>query len=297
MYTKRENSFPAKRQESRAVANTATPKENSGQQGCGFINNHDKVITQQKIQQSPNIFQFQQKTHGKENNSNLSEHTFQGKLADSEPKAVLQLNKTGASVGALVGGGLGALGFFAGPLVGSITTLAGAAIGSAVGNFLSGQQVSISENEIKTAGKRDTILYPGLSSCMSITCILQDGSKVGGHAAQFGQSGVNFTNRIRNSIGAGVVTRVIAKGHGGSWGPHLESQIDLTPVATNIWRRTHPINPTDFQLVGVMQPLMASQNANQFENWLQGQFHALAVQFIDMENDGNVGINADGTVA
>ncbi len=55
--------------------------------------------------------------------------------------APIQLNKKGAAAGAVIGGGLGAFGFFAGPIVGAITTSVCAVIGAIVGHIKSGNKL------------------------------------------------------------------------------------------------------------------------------------------------------------
>ncbi|WP_459613978.1 hypothetical protein [Dickeya oryzae] len=78
--------------------------------------------------------------------------------------------------------------------------------------------VEIQENEVKTATAAEGIHYPALSSCMSITCILSNGSKVGAHAFQFGDYGITLINRMKALVGNNVVVAVKAKGHGGLLG-------------------------------------------------------------------------------
>lgn len=159
--------------------------------------------------------------------------------------------------------------------------------------------VEIREDEVKTATALDTILYPSLSSCMSITCVLNDGSKVGAHAYQFGDSGTTLTNRMIALIGTTTVTSVKAKGHGGCWGTNLQSQFDLAPTAIQNWRNANPNenrDPTDLEIRPFMQALFITANTNTFTNWLNAQFGVQNATFSDMDADGDVNVNAAGNL-
>ncbi|ANE74760.1 hypothetical protein [Dickeya solani] len=157
--------------------------------------------------------------------------------------------------------------------------------------------VEIREDEVKSATATEGIHYPSLSSCMSITCILNNGSKVGAHAYQFGDSGITLINRMKALIGNNTVVAVKAKGHGGCWGKELQSQLDLAPVAIQRWKNANPnINrePNDLELIPYLQPLFITADPIAFENWLKTQFNTQNATFIDMDIDGDVNIDANG---
>ncbi|WOA53039.1 hypothetical protein [Dickeya solani] len=157
--------------------------------------------------------------------------------------------------------------------------------------------VEIREDEVKSATATEGIYYPSLSSCMSITCILNNGSKVGAHAYQFGDSGITLINRMKALIGNNTVVAVKAKGHGGCWGKELQSQLDLAPVAIQRWKNANPnINrePNDLELIPYLQPLFITADPIAFENWLKTQFNTQNATFIDMDIDGDVNIDANG---
>ncbi|WP_052303362.1 hypothetical protein [Dickeya dadantii] len=157
--------------------------------------------------------------------------------------------------------------------------------------------VEIQENEVRAAAAGEGIHYPSLSSCMSITCILNNGSKVGAHAYQFGDSGITLINRMKALIGNNIVVAVKAKGHGGCWGKNLQSQFELAPEAIQKWKDANPnINgePTDLELIPYFQPLFITADPVVFRNWLNAQFNVQNATFTDMSIDGNVDVDANG---
>ncbi|MCI4235889.1 hypothetical protein F6X50_11185 [Dickeya dianthicola] len=157
--------------------------------------------------------------------------------------------------------------------------------------------VEIQENEVRAAAAGEGIRYPSLSSCMSITCILNNGSKVGAHAYQFGDSGITLINRMKALIGNTPVAAVKAKGHGGCWGKNLQSQLELAPEAIQQWKNANPnINrePTDLELIPYLQPLFIAAEPVVFKNWLNTQFNVQNATFTDMSIDGDVDIDAAG---
>ena len=74
--------------------------------------------------------------------------------------------------------------------------------------------ITIKEDEIKRAPSGKSIKYPSVTSCMTITCELEDGEKVGGHAFLFGRTGADFIAAMKTEIGGTKVIKVIAQGEG-----------------------------------------------------------------------------------
>ncbi|WP_407321810.1 hypothetical protein [Dickeya ananatis] len=157
--------------------------------------------------------------------------------------------------------------------------------------------VEIQENEVKTATAAEGIHYPALSSCMSITCILSNGSKVGAHAFQFGDYGITLINRMKALVGNNAVVAVKAKGHGGCWGKALESQAELAPIAVQQWKNANPTiarDPTTLELTPYLQPLFITADPVVFTHWLNAQFNIQNATFTDMDDDGDVDVDANG---
>ncbi|MDD4160950.1 MAG: DUF4157 domain-containing protein [Methanothrix sp.] len=127
---------------SSAAANSVAQKK-SIKQSLGFLDNPLEAIQLRKLQSIPvNNTAQRQPIQRIANYSTLEEPMIRMSDYGGDTKAVVQRNKKGAAVGAVAGAGIGALGLFAGPIVGGITTAIGAGIGGVVGHFATKKDVA-----------------------------------------------------------------------------------------------------------------------------------------------------------
>lgn len=95
----------------------------------------------------------------------------------------------------------------------------------------SGKTVEISEDHVGIAGPADTINFGAVTSCMTITCLLDDGSKVAAHLVQFGGSPDKTLMALKAAVQGKTVTKVVAMGDGDSWGPTLQTSEQITAAS------------------------------------------------------------------
>ncbi|GAA2240135.1 MULTISPECIES: hypothetical protein [Kitasatospora] len=85
------------------------------------------------------------------------------------------------------------------------------------------RQVRITEGRVAEAGRGGSILYPGVTSCLTVTVRLRDGGLVGAHASLFQVPGAYRSDRIlpalRRRVGERRVSAVEVRGAVGAWDP------------------------------------------------------------------------------
>ncbi|MFI1800342.1 hypothetical protein ACH427_23730 [Streptomyces sp. NPDC020379] len=83
--------------------------------------------------------------------------------------------------------------------------------------------VRITEGQVAEAAPGRPILYPSVTSCLTVTVHLKDGGKAGAHASLFQVPGEYRSDRIlaalRNRVGKRPVSGVEVKGAVGAWYP------------------------------------------------------------------------------
>ncbi|MGW1071953.1 hypothetical protein [Streptomyces sp. NPDC002537] len=83
--------------------------------------------------------------------------------------------------------------------------------------------VRITEGQVAEAAPGRPILYPSVTSCLTVTVRLRDGGKVGAHASLFQVPGEYRSDRIlaalKQRVGKRPVSRVEVKGAVGAWYP------------------------------------------------------------------------------
>ncbi|QIK10565.1 hypothetical protein G7Z12_35345 [Streptomyces sp. ID38640] len=81
----------------------------------------------------------------------------------------------------------------------------------------------ISEGQVGEVGPGGTLIYPSVTSCLTVTVRLRDGGKVGAHASLFQVSGEYRSDRILAAVkqrtGARGVRAVEVRGAVGAWHP------------------------------------------------------------------------------
>ncbi|MFC5722963.1 hypothetical protein ACFP1Z_22610 [Streptomyces gamaensis] len=84
-------------------------------------------------------------------------------------------------------------------------------------------RVTITEGRVDETGPGGTIVYPGVTSCLTVTVRLGDGGKAGAHASLFQVPGAYRSDGIlaalRDRVGARPVRRVEVRGAVGAWYP------------------------------------------------------------------------------
>nr|WP_229852484.1 hypothetical protein [Streptomyces albospinus] len=87
----------------------------------------------------------------------------------------------------------------------------------------SAASVRITEGQVGEVGPGGTIVYPGVTSCLTVTVRLQDGGKIGAHASLFQVPGEYRSDRIlaavEQRIGSRAVRAVEVRGAVGAWDP------------------------------------------------------------------------------
>ncbi|MGW3013096.1 hypothetical protein ACWC9R_30375 [Streptomyces sp. NPDC001219] len=83
--------------------------------------------------------------------------------------------------------------------------------------------IRLSEGQIGETGPGGSIIYPSVTSCLTVTVRLRDGGKVGAHASLFQVPGEYRSDRIltvvKQRIGARAVRAVEVRGAVGAWDP------------------------------------------------------------------------------
>lgn len=227
---------------------------------------------------------------------------------------VIQQSKKGMGLGGLIGAGIGALGFLANPILGSVLLSAGALAGMISGHCLTRNQTEISsENqrllpnmdaqkveilqeitlrEDKVGEASQSITYPSVTSCMTVTLILVDGNKIGGHFALDGTLALDMIHQMNQIRRGRRVTSVVAKGHGTIWGENLENSDELRSKIRDAFLDEHPsedFGNIDWRVYAEYQSRFVLVNKqDEFKNWIAAQFGGVdEVEFQNVE-DGDV---------
>ncbi|WP_053694893.1 hypothetical protein [Streptomyces sp. NRRL F-5755] len=94
---------------------------------------------------------------------------------------------------------------------------------TAAGAPASAPAVRITEGQVRETGPGGTLLYPSVTSCLTVTVRLADGGLVGAHASLFQVPGEYRSDRIlgalRDRVGGRRVTAVEVRGAVGAWHP------------------------------------------------------------------------------
>ncbi|MGW8329469.1 eCIS core domain-containing protein [Streptomyces sp. NPDC055897] len=97
------------------------------------------------------------------------------------------------------------------------------AVQRAPGTESAATAASIAEGQVDEVGPGGTITYPSVTSCLTITVLLRDGGKVGGHASLFRAEGGMYSDQIlgaiKSRVGKRRVESVTVRGAVSSWNP------------------------------------------------------------------------------
>lgn len=156
----------------------------------------------------------------------------------------------------------------------------------------------IKENMVLNVGQNKVIIYGWITNAITITCLLNDGSKVGAHIVLFGYSGKVLIKKIKKIINTRKVIKVIVVGNGSYWGPELQDQIDIAAMARRVWSPVtgiyEHVDLTYEQLKEKMDLHIINNNENKFKMWLETNFDALNIQFKNIDKKTFVFLDKSG---
>jgi hypothetical protein len=96
------------------------------------------------------------------------------------------------------------------------------------------QRVKCAEGEVKTAAKDEEVDFGGVTSCMTITCVLEDGRKVSAHEGLEKRVSGGAYSALKAAIGTQKVVKVLAAGGGNYWSPNLETSGQIIGDTTHL---------------------------------------------------------------
>ncbi|MFJ5953413.1 hypothetical protein [Streptomyces noursei] len=103
----------------------------------------------------------------------------------------------------------------------------------------------ITEGQVGEVGPGGTLLYPAVTSCLTVTVRLADGGLVGAHASLFQVPGEYRSDRIlaalRDRVGTRAVRAVEVRGAVGAWHPgYFTTAIESYPEGAEVPVPTRP---------------------------------------------------------
>ncbi|MFI1197895.1 hypothetical protein ACH4VR_00250 [Streptomyces sp. NPDC020883] len=103
----------------------------------------------------------------------------------------------------------------------------------------------ITEGQVGEVGPGGTLVYPAVTSCLTITVRLADGGKIGAHASLFQVPGEYRSDRILGAVGQRIGTRAVraveVRGAVGAWHPgYFTRAIESYPDGAQIPVPTAP---------------------------------------------------------
>lgn len=149
------------------------------------------------------------------------EHVKSQAPAGSTPLGAAARRIRRLSVAAAVAGAA-AVACLAGTVPAHAAEGAGAVAGAAAPNAVAATTV-VTEGQVKEAAPGGTLLYPSVTSCLTVTVHLRSGGAVGAHASLFQVPGElrsdQILDRIKALTGAHEVASVEVRGAVGAWHP------------------------------------------------------------------------------
>jgi hypothetical protein len=150
-----------------------------------------------------------------------------------------------------------------------------------------------SEGEVKEAKPDDDIDFGAVTSCMTITCILEDGGKVAAHDAIYQRVSPHIFEALKRKLDNRKVARVVAAGSGSCWTPEMQSQAEL---ADSFQRNSGTFaQKSQLDQLADMAPHLVSRNVEHFKRKLALKFGTESVEFTDFD-DGRIWIDREGHV-
>ena len=156
--------------------------------------------------------------------------------------------------------------------------------------------IPCTEGRVVVASAADGIDFGAVNSCMTISCILDDGSKIAAHDAIFKRVQPQILFALKERVPADrQIARVIAAGAGTCWTPTMESQQEL---ASGMSKADPSFKEQSWQEQDrLMFPNMITRNVARFTEVLSRDLGvaAGAVEFRDVA-EGKIKLNPDGTL-
>lgn len=155
--------------------------------------------------------------------------------------------------------------------------------------------IKCSEGQVVSASDKEGIDFGGVTSCMTITCCLSDGSKVAAHDGVFQRVQPHIFKALKGKLTSRKVSRVIAAGSGSCWTHRMESVAQLSEnFAKNDphWKE----KGWETQL-SMMAPFLVSKSVDNFKQILAWQFDVSKsdVSFTKYD-EGRIQVSAGGEV-
>jgi hypothetical protein len=88
--------------------------------------------------------------------------------------------------------------------------------------------IPCNEGKLVEAPRTQGVDFGSVTSCMTITCLLDDGHKVAAHDAVFERVTPHIFTALKQKIGSRTVSKVLAAGAGSCWTWDMRSQADLS---------------------------------------------------------------------
>ncbi len=88
--------------------------------------------------------------------------------------------------------------------------------------------IACNEGQLVEAPRAKGVDFGSVTSCMTITCLLDDGHKVAAHDAVFQRVTPHIFTALKQQIGTRTVSKVLAAGAGSCWTWDMRSQADLS---------------------------------------------------------------------
>jgi hypothetical protein len=156
--------------------------------------------------------------------------------------------------------------------------------------------VKISEGEVKTGSANAKMDFGGVTTCMTITCILEDGTKVSAHEALLKRVPGTAFKALKDKIGGAKVKKVIASGGANYWTPDLDPQ---SKVMEDIKKKKGIVEELSFmqemELLEEVNSELVSGNTKAFTDKLKMEFGTSNVTFEDYDL-GNIMIDSDNSI-
>lgn len=158
--------------------------------------------------------------------------------------------------------------------------------------------IHCSEGMVVKAKATEGIDFGGVTSCMTITCILESSgaseiNKLAAHDGVFERVKPHIFEALKGRLEGRKVARIIAAGGGSYWSPEMKSQSELWAAATSnkpVLSKTNYAGQLD-----ILSPLLISKNVDAFIKELARQFdvNLNAISFKNWD-EGRVQITAAG---
>ena len=163
--------------------------------------------------------------------------------------------------------------------------------------------VKCSEGDVVEAAPTQGIDFGGVTSCMTLTCILSDGSKVAGHAWQFGYE--HILSDMQTLLSGKTVSRILIAGVGGAWTPDFKSQATILerfkerndiPESAEVMEHMGWSGADGYaRLSAALAPFSAAANTSTFTSFIGSALGGTA-SFTE-SSSGSIKVTAEGALS